>query len=134
MLFFCLLVAVIGPFLVEEDDRPLIILIGVGLGIFLALIAFIITKFRVYKLKKGSKLVMLSKKGAYVLGTFHFWGAPASFSHSIELEQKQNGTVIEIEYSVLTMAGPNTTNFFVPVPENLIEEAKKAVEIMKSKG
>lgn len=61
MVFFCALMAIIFLFL-GEDGR-MVSLVMVGLAAFLALAAWLITQYRIGKLKKGGQHVLLSPDG-----------------------------------------------------------------------
>jgi uncharacterized membrane protein HdeD (DUF308 family) len=75
-LFFCGLFAIVLPFFFE--DGYLFIFICLGLAVFLSLSAFIITSYRVRKLRRGSSEFILSPNGVYAGGEFHSWSTPGT--------------------------------------------------------
>lgn len=127
MLLFCAIFGGLSLFLGE--DGVLLSGIFIGLGIFLTIMAFIITKYRVNKLKKGSKRVILSKNAAFVAGEFHTWNVPGSALIGARYYPRDGHNVktsfIEIQYGALTVPGPSTYTFAVPIPveaENRVNE------------
>lgn len=130
MLFFCGLLAVFGLFLPE--DGYIVTLIALGLGVFLALAQWIITAFRVKKLRRGNHLVVLAKGGAYTGGEFHSWQMPGTSLVSAEYKKEPAGSplagVIEIRYRVVTPPTARTVTCTVPVPAGREAEARAAVE------
>lgn len=118
MLFFCLLMAVLGPLIVEEDGI-IISFIAVGLGVFLTVAYLMITHFRVNKLKKGSKQVVLSKSGAYVCGQFHCFNAYGTRIVGAEYIKNANIGYIKIDYQALTLPAPTPYSVFIPLKSEM---------------
>ena len=129
MLFFCIALAIIGPFVAE--DGYLISLISIGLAVFLTLAAIIATTYRVNKLKKGSKRVVLSKKGAYICGEFHYWDLAGSALLKAEYIRigNENG-YIKINYGAITIPAQSVYSFIVPIPKEMEQKAKDIVELL----
>lgn len=74
MLIICGLLAVV--FLFIGDEGPIVSLVMVGLALFLSAAAWIITCYRIAKLKKGGRHVLVSLDGVLFLGQFHTWSLP----------------------------------------------------------
>lgn len=132
MLLFCIVFGGFSLFLGE--DGVLLSGIFIGIGIFLTIAAFIITKYRVSKLKKGSKRVILSKYAAYVAGEFHIWNVPGSALIRVRYIPRDNDKVkmgyIEIQYGAITVPGPSTYSFIVPIPSEFENKAAEVVGIL----
>lgn len=120
MLFFCVLFAVILPFFVEE--KLTMIAICLGLGAFLTLAAWVITAYRVRKLKRGGEEVILGRGGAYLEGSFHAWDMPEtsitnlSYEPSTELGKMGKLT---IEYTAQSVPAPLTETIVLLIPDEL---------------
>lgn len=129
MLFFFGLLAIVGPFV--ADDGYLISLISIGLAVFLTLSAIIATKYRVNKLIKGSKRVVLSKKGAYICGEFHCWDMAGSALLKAEYicNGNKNGC-IKINYGAITLPAQSVYSFIVPIPKEMEQRAKDIVKLL----
>jgi hypothetical protein len=137
-LFFCALVAVIGPFVVRHDGY-LMVVIGIGLGIFLAVSAWIITKIRIRKLIHGDKAVVLTLDGAFIGSQFHTWAMPGSFLSDAAYfpagEYEGCPTpVVKITYSALTGTIVTPYSFVIIVPPGMEANAQRAVKALRSRG
>lgn len=132
MLFFCVILAVLGPFIAE--DGYIISLIAIGLAVFLSLSALIITNYRVNKLKKGSKRVILSKDGAYVCGEFHCWNIPGSRLIKAQyISKDKDEGYIKIEYGAATLPGPTVYSCIIPIPNEIEQKAQDIVALLMCK-
>jgi len=136
-LVFCGLVAVIGPFVVEED-KALPVIIGVGLGIFLWVSFKIITGYRVKKLKTADREIILTESSAFVSGQLHPWNTPLSFLSNVEyfIPGQYEGcrtAVIRITYSAITGTLITPYSVLIPVPFGMEEQAVNAANILYSK-
>lgn len=135
-LVFCALMAVIGP-LVVKDEGIIYTYVGIGLAIFLLLVAWIATTYRVHKLMKGDKEVILTSGSAYVGGQFHVWKLPASFLSEARYlgagEYKASSRpVIRITYNAFTRTLVTPYTILIPVPVGMEEKAKAAVGALQS--
>lgn len=134
-LVFCGLMAVGGPFVVKENGI-IYTFTGVGLGLFLIVTAWIITKYRINKLKNSDKEVILTSGSAYVGGQFHVWKLPASFlSEAVYFGagqyEKSPLAVIRITYNAFTGTLVTPYTILIPVPAGMEEKAKAAVQILQ---
>jgi hypothetical protein len=130
MLFFCAILVLMGLFI--EDDGYILSFIGIVIAVFLTIAKIIITRYRTNKIKNGSRLVVLSKNGAYVCGEFHCWNTPATSLKSInykEKSQKENHLAGFIEIAYLAAALPTSTTYKcnIPVPIEYRENAITAI-------
>jgi len=132
MLAFCVSFGLISLFLFE--DGIILFEIFIGLGIFLTIMALIITKYRLSKIKKGSKRVILSKNAAYVAGEFHTWNMPDTALLGARYVPRDGNNVkmgyIEIQYGAVTVPGPSTYSFIVPIPAEFENRANEIVQTL----
>lgn len=132
MLAFCVVFGLLSLLLGEEGR--LLFVIFISLGLFLAIMAFIITKYRVNKVKKGSRRVILSKNGAYVAGEFHTWNTPVTALLDVTYIPRdvQNVKIgyLKIKYGAITVPGPSTYSFIVPIPYELEIQALEIADIL----
>jgi hypothetical protein len=133
MLFFCALAALVLPFFFE--DGYLFVFIGAGMGIFLALAAFVITKYRVKKLRNGTSEFVLAKGGAIIAGEFHAWDMPGASVTRLEYktaEKRGDGMGrLEITYQAAAVSGTPAEKVIFPIPE---EHADKIPAILDALG
>jgi hypothetical protein len=137
-LFFCALVAVIGSFVMAHDGY-LMFFIGAGLAFFLTGSAWVITKYRIHKLMRGDKEVVLTSKGAFVGSQFHTWSAPATFlsGASYFSPGEYEGcarALLRITYNALngTLITPYT--FVIVVPQRLEDQARAAAAVLQAQS
>lgn len=115
MLFFFLVVIIIGLFL--GRDGRITSLIMLVIAIIISLLALLITKIRVEKIRNSNNLVIVSKKGAILHGQFHNWSSMGAQIDEVSLELpdslKATQGRLQITYSALTRTGRNklTLNF-----------------------
>lgn len=121
MLFFCGLIAIGGLFFGE--DGYLMSAIAVGLAVFLSLMAWIITSYRVAKLQRSNQRVLLSLGGALVSDEFHNW---STMGNRLESLTWQPGD-LAITYSYITRAGRQSTTIHLAVPPGYENAASLAV-------
>jgi len=135
MLFFCVLVAVVMPFLFE--DGYLFIFIGLGLGAFLTSAAIIITYYRVNKLKKGTNEFILTRDSAYVSGEFHSWNMPGTSLTMINFVppdvKKDRLGRLEITYYAVSYPAPLKQKINIPVPHDLLYKIPEVIQILQQK-
>lgn len=157
ILFFCAVFAIGGPIFIE-DDGYIFSIISIALGVFMTIMALIITKYRTNKLKKGlNREVILTVNAAYVFGELHTWRLPGfllSVGYSpVGQNQSQypnpnpspnlnpspnpnpskiyNCDVINIEYTAV--AWPiQLYNLTIPIPKGMEAIAQQAVSILGS--
>lgn len=132
MLAFCIVFGLLG--LIFLEDGIIFLFIFFGLGVFLTVMALIITTYRTHKLKKGSKRVILSKNAAYVAGEFHNWSIPGTALLGARFIPR-NGTdvfmsCIEIKYGAITIPGPSEYAFVVPIPFEAESRAQEIISIL----
>jgi len=134
-LVFCGLVAIVGPFIVEEG--AIVVVVGVGLAIFLWLAATLITKYRIHKLRSADREVVLTMGNAYVGGQFHFWNIPTNFLGEVSYfdagaYENSSKPVIRITYSAVTRTVLTPYTFIIPIPAGLEEKAMEAAQALRS--
>ena len=120
MLFFCVLFAIILPFFVEE--KLVMIAICLGFGAFLSIVAWIITSYRVRKLRKGGEEVILGRGGAYLEGSFHAWDMPETGITNLSYEPSTipgNIGKLTIEYTAQSIPAPLTETIVLLIPGEL---------------
>ena len=134
MLFFCGLFAVILPFFVEE--KLVMILICLGLGVFLSLAAWVITAYRVRKMRAGGEEVILGRGGAYVAGAFHAWDMPETFISDLSWQppevQGEMGR-LKIEYTALSIPAPLTESITLLVPPEMEADIPGALAALEER-
>lgn len=135
-LVFCGLVAVIGPFLVKENGI-IFTLIGVGLALILTLSYFIITGYRIKKLKNEDREVILTPYGVYVGGEFQTWNLPATFLSEVayfDSGKYENSplALIRISYIALSRTIVTPYTILIPVSADMEEKAKAAVKALQN--
>jgi hypothetical protein len=133
MLAFCI---VFGLFcLIFMEDGFILFAIFIVLGLFLTLMALIITKYRTNKAMKGSKRVILSTDAAYVGGEFHTWSMPGTAITSVIYIPRDGFEVkmgyLEIKYGAITIPGPSEYTFIIPIPFEIEFRAQEIVSILK---
>jgi hypothetical protein len=140
VLLFCIIFNIALPSVMglDNEDATIMRLILFGLVVFLYGAYSIITSFRVRKLKKGSKIVMLSTDVAYVGGEFHCWNIPGYWLSDVKYSSKDTLNnvplaFIEIKYSTITMTGPMDYTVIIPVPEFAEKQAVEAIEVLQAR-
>lgn len=116
MLFFFFIIIVVGLFLGPDGRMMSLMMLIIALMISLA--AYIITKYRISKIKRSTGHVVISRRGALVHGQFHNWSIPGARIDKIELKPSagtKSGTLV-IEYSALTRTGRNTAILNIKYP------------------
>lgn len=136
-LIFCGLVAVGGPFLVK-DNGIIYTCAGAALALILLFFSWIITRYRINKLKTADREVILTPDGAYVGGQFNLWKPPVSFLSEaayFDAGTYQTGpmAVIRITYSAVTRTIVTPYTIVIPVPAGMEEKAKAAVNALQGK-
>lgn len=129
--------AIGGPIIVK-DDGIIYTLVSIGLALFLILSFWIITGYRVNKLKNSGKEVILTLGSAYVGGEFHLWKLPLSFlSEAVYFAagqyEKSALAVIRITYNAVTRTILTPYTFLIPVPAGMEDRAKAAVQALQSR-
>jgi hypothetical protein len=127
IVFFCVIFGLFG--FVFAEDWGLFAMICLGIAIFMTVAFWIITTYRVRKLRHGSHQVILSAQGVYLLGQYHSWGLKGSWIsdlHYTPADDFGDGE-LRITYSVVTTAGPKDETVMVLVP---IEQAPKMPEVL----
>ncbi len=132
MLFFCGLFAVVLPFFVEE--KLLMIGICLGIGAFLALAAWTITSYRVRKLRRGGKEVILGRGGAYLEGAFHAWDMPGTGITDLAYEPpswKGKPGELRIEYTAQALPAPLTEIITLLIPRELEDKIPMVLQALE---
>ena len=134
MLGFCVILAIAGPFFLE--DGIIFSITAIVLGVFLTIMALIITNYRTNKLKKGKNEILLTINASYAFGELHSWQLPG-FLLSVEYcpreqNNKYNCDVIEIKYTAVAMP-IQIYDVTLPIPSSMESDAHKAVINLKSK-
>jgi len=136
MVFFCALMAIIFLFL-GEDGR-MVSLVMVGLAAFLALAAWLITQYRIGKLKKGGQHVLLSPDGVLFLGQFHTWALPGGrldqVAYDPPVPERGQAGVFELVYSLPGRFSRNRAVLHVLVPPELDEQARQSLTQLRLKN
>lgn len=120
MLFFCALSAIILPFFVEE--KIIMIFICLGLGAFLAMAAWVITAYRLSKLQRGGKEVILGRGGVYLDGSFHAWNMPGTDITGLHYISPASTDVmgqLKIEYTAQSIPAPLKETIILLIPNEL---------------
>ncbi len=132
MLAFCVLLALVGPFLAE--DGWLFSVIALGLGAFLALAALVITRYRTWKLRRGGDRVVVARKGALVHGQFHAWTLLGARIDAIGYRPGPRDDAfgeLAIAYSAPSRTGRQSVSLAIPVPADQEEAARRTVEVLR---
>lgn len=129
IVFFCILFGLFG-FLFAED-WGLFAMICLGIALFMTGAFWIITTYRVRKLRHGSHEVVIAEQGVYVLGHYHSWGLQGSWIsdlHYTPADSFGDGE-LRISYSVVTTAGPKDETVILMVP---LEQDPKIPAILEA--
>ncbi|HWQ88996.1 MAG TPA: hypothetical protein VN374_03375 [Desulfitobacteriaceae bacterium] len=134
-LFFCALIAIAGLLFIKEEGYYFTF-IAAGIAVFLVVSQWLITGYRVKKLFKGDKEVILTEEGAYVCGQFHIWSRPIAFLDKVQYlrtgEYKGSSkTVIRISYSTISGTLVTPCTFVIMIPYEMEEQAEIATEKLK---
>ncbi|NLO13031.1 MAG: hypothetical protein GX124_02785 [Clostridiales bacterium] len=132
MLFFCALFAVILPFFVEE--KLLMAGICLGLGAFLALAAWLITSYRVRKIRRSGDEVILGRGGAFLNGSFHAWNMPGAGITDLAYEPpggKQEPGELRIEYAAGIHPAPVTETLILQIPAELEDKIPRVLQALE---
>jgi hypothetical protein len=113
-------------------------IIAIILSLLLSFSAWVITNYRINKLKKADQEVILTTESAYVGGQFHVWNVPSIYlSEALYFGAGQyEGSrlpLIKIVYKALTRTGFTPQAVLVPVPEGMREKANIAVSALQGK-
>jgi hypothetical protein len=129
IVFFCLLFGLFG--FVFGEDWGVFAMICLGIAIFMTVTFWIITNYRVRKLRHGSHQVILSAQGVYVLGQYHSWGLKGSWISDLYYTPADSfgDGELRITYSVVTTAGPKDETVILLVP---MEEDPKIPEVLEA--
>lgn len=133
MLFFCFLFAIILPFFVEE--KLTMIAICLGLGAFLTIAAWIITSYRIRKLRKGGEEVILGRGGAYLEGSFHAWDMPETGITGLDYEPSTKpGKMgkLTIEYTAQSIPAPLTETIVLLIPDELEDQIPGVLQVLEA--
>lgn len=134
MLFFCGLMALIFLFIGEEG--PLVSLAMLGLAAFLSLMAWIITRYRTNKLKKGGRHVLISQDGVLFLGQYHTWSLPGGrldqLSYDPSAEQGRPG-MLTLVYSLPGRYSRTRQKIQMIVPPEYDEQAAQTLQLLRKK-
>lgn len=120
MLFFCALSAIILPFFVEE--KIIMIFICLGLGAFLAMAAWVITAYRLSKLQRGGKEVILGRGGVYLDGSFHAWNMPGTDITALHYKSPASTGMLgqlKIEYTAQAIPAPLKETIILLIPNEM---------------
>lgn len=131
IVFFCILFGIFG--FVFADDWGLFATICLILALFMTAAFWIITTYRVRKLRRGSHQVVIAEQGVYVLGQYHSWGLKGSWIselHYTPADQFGDGE-LRITYSVVTTAGPKDETIIILVPEAVDPQIPAVLEAFK---
>ena len=131
ILFFCLIFGLFG--FLFADDWGLFAMICLGLAVFMTVAFWIITSYRVRKLRHGSHQVVLSAQGVYVLGQYHSWGLKGSWVSDLYYTPADSfgDGELRITYSVVTTAGPKDETVILLVPMDVDSKIPEVMEAIK---
>lgn len=132
MLFFCVLFAIILPFFVEE--KLLMAAICLGLGGFLTLAAWLITSYRVKKMRRGGDEVILGRGGILLNGSFHAWDMPGTGITDLAYEPPGgNGKPgeLRIEYAAELHPAPVTETVILHIPAELADRVPGVLQALE---
>lgn len=128
----CLLIAVAAPFF--GRDGWYVSLSMVLLAFVMTLVAWLITRYRINKLKTGSREVILGRYGVYVAGEFHAWDQWGSrlielrFNPPDSKQPDASPALISGHYRLIGAYRSNEGYFNIAVPPHLHEQAAAAVD------
>ena len=131
IIFFCIVFGLMG--LLFGEDGALFAMICIGIAIVMSAAFWIITTYRVRKLRHGSHEVVIAQQGVYVLGQYHSWGLKGSWIsdvHHTPADSFGDGE-LRITYSVLTTAGPKDETVIVMVPIEHDPKIPDVLEVLK---
>lgn len=135
MLFFCLLLAII--FLFVGEDGPTVSLVMLGLAAFLSISAWIITRYRIRKLRKGGSHVLIGLDGVLFLGQFHTWALPGGrldqFSYDPPQSDGDSAGVLNLVYSLPGRYSRTRATLQVFVPPELDAQARQTLQRLRQK-
>ena len=130
MLIFSFAIMLSGFFI--ENNGYILIFTGLAISLFLIISKIVITTYRTHKIQNSSRLIILSRSGAFVCGEFHCWGTPATALKSITLLENANtdeiAAYIEIEYTAASLPSAGIYKFRIPVLPSYLENAAIAVK------
>jgi hypothetical protein len=131
-LFFCGLIAIAGPLFIR-DDGYYFTFIAAGIAIFLMVSQWIVTEYRVKKLFRGDKEVILTEEGAYVCGQFHTWSGPFAFINNVEYFgagefEGCDKAMIRISYSTISGTIVTPCTFVIMIPSGMEGQAAIAAQ------
>lgn len=129
IIFFCVIFGLFG--FMFADDWALFAMICIGIAVFMSLAFWIITTYRVRKLRHGSHEVVISAQGVYVLGQYHSWGLKGSWISDLYYTPADSfgDGELRITYSVVTTAGPKDETIILLVP---IEHDPRIPEVLEA--
>lgn len=131
IVFFCIVFGLFG--FVFAEDWGLFAMICLGIAIFMTGAFWIITTYRVRKLRRGSHEVVIAEQGVYVLGQYHSWGLQGSWIsdlHYTPADSFGDGE-LRITYSVVTNAGPKDETVILMVPLEQDPQIPAILEALK---
>jgi hypothetical protein len=107
-----------------------------GIAVFIIAAQWIITKYRVNKIEKADKEVILTLEGALVGDVFHVWRVLFSFLSNVKYFNHGDYkgceiAIIRITYLSIsgTIVAPYT--FIIPVPSGYEYQAEKAAQRLR---
>lgn len=129
IVFFCILFGLFG--FLFADDWGLFAMICLGIALVMTGAFWIITTYRVRKLRRGSHEVVIAEQGVYVLGHYHSWGLQGSWISDLHYTPADNfgDGELRITYSVVTQAGPKDETVILMIP---LEQDPKIPAILEA--
>lgn len=131
IVFFCILFGLFG--FLFADDWGLFAMICLGIALVMTGAFWIITTYRVRKLRRGSHEVVIAEQGVYVLGQYHSWGLQGSWISDLHYTPADNfgDGELRITYSVVTQAGPKDETVILMIPLEHDPKIPQIIEALK---
>ncbi len=118
----------LGFLIADPDEMLLMFAIMAGVGVVIALSAWLATALRNRAVRRDPGEVVIARGGVWFMGHLTDWNKVTSWMDRAEVKQKGKKSILLIEYRVLAgRAGRIQKSVLeIPVPEGREEEAKAA--------
>ena len=100
---------------------------------FLALAAWLITSYRVRKIRRSGDEVILGRGGAFLNGSFHAWNMPGAGITDLAYEPpggKQEPGELRIEYAAGIHPAPVTETLILQIPAELEDKIPRVLQAL----
>ena len=130
ILVFIFIISIIFILIDREVWRGFLIVFPILL-VILGLLAFLIPKLKNRKSLKILPQVFISLNGVYITGEFHVWDYLTAKLEKACIDNKD--MQIKIGYSYVASYQKAYKEVRIPIPDNKLDEASKAIEQLKEK-